>query len=131
MSRSTGSAGAAGYARASRFRASGSLVRSAFSQRFADLCRLSRVVTRHLPSVVPGVRLHQAGRRFEVASRTDGWEVTPLPRTGGAPARTGVSVRLLRRTCQPSGGELTAIVPGGLPEIGQLQWSERARSSGG
>src|SRR5438128_5542284 len=38
---------------------------------------------------VPGVRLGQAGRRFEVVIEPVGWEVAPLPRTGGAPARAG------------------------------------------
>src|SRR4030095_14744237 len=45
---------------------------------------------------LPGVRLGQAGRRFESRDRTGGWEVTPLPRTGGAPARAPPSLQLKR-----------------------------------
>src|SRR5918993_157286 len=45
-------------------RASASFARIAFSQRFASLRRFSRAPNRHLLSVMPGVRLHQAGRRF-------------------------------------------------------------------
>ena len=52
-------------------------------------------------------------KKVRGCGRTDGWEATPLPRTGGAPARTGVSVRRLDRTCQPSGVKPNAIVPEG------------------
>jgi hypothetical protein len=40
---------------------------------------------RHLPSVVPAVRLLQAGRRLSCSTTDSGWN--SLPRTGGAPAR--------------------------------------------
>src|SRR5438128_6796350 len=92
MSRRDGCRGAFGYARCNLSSAWGSFARSAFNQRFADFFRLSRVLMKPSFRSVPGVRLGQAGRRFEVVIEPVGWELAPLPRTGGAPARAGGSL---------------------------------------
>src|SRR4029077_1920267 len=60
----------------------------------------------NLLSVTPGVRLCQAGRRFELSVEPDGWEETPLPRTGGAPARAGAQCGEVSARCQRAGKSL-------------------------
>src|SRR5688572_5590812 len=55
------------------------------------------VVHRNLPSVVPVVRLCRAGRRSMDSRGKPMLGGTPLPRTGGAPARTGPTVPRVAR----------------------------------
>src|SRR5687768_12331369 len=46
----------------------------------------------------------QAGRRFNVEKNYDGWELAPLPRTGGAPMRAVAQCRIEHRA-------LSTVIP--------------------
>lgn len=56
--------------------------------------------------LLDNLRAHKAPRSLTSSHgiEPDGWEVTPLPRIGGAPARAGISVRKGMGRCQTIGG---------------------------